>query len=311
MILFAFYSILIRADFILLDEIDIIEGAMTFHIRIKIVTLLMTCLCTNAMAVNFKTHKVTENIYVLFGQGGNIAIHLGEDGIYIVDDQFAKLSKQIKKQISALKPGFPEFVINTHFHGDHTGGNEAFARSGSHVIAHDNVHKRLLAKHGSELHYLPKISFSHDLALHFNNEQAQVKHFSHAHTDGDAVVTFTRANVVHMGDLYFNLGGLPFIDVDHGGSVNGLLKALRAISLSIDDETVVIPGHGQISNKNQLLQYIALIEKARFLILQAMKSAKTEEQMVQLDPLSTLAITHANWLPKERVTRLFYRSLAQ
>ncbi|KAF7767505.1 hypothetical protein PCIT_a4406 [Pseudoalteromonas citrea] len=280
--------------------------AMNYVIKVIIVFLIFGF---SAKAVDFRTHKLTEQVHVLFGQGGNIAIHIGDDGTYIVDDQFAKLSAQIKQQISALKPGSPEFVINTHFHGDHTGGNEAFSLAGSHVIAHDNVHKRLVKKHGKASAYLPRVSFDNTLTLHFNNEQAHIAHFAHAHTDGDAVVTFTKANIVHMGDLYFNLGGLPFVDVDSGGSVDGLLKALHHIVTALDDNSVVIPGHGAVSNKAELLQYIARVEQARTLILNAMTQAATQEEMVKFDPLSPLNLPYTSWLPKERVTQLFYRSL--
>lgn len=278
---------------------------------VKVAVMVAFCWCYSAIAVEFRTHKLTEHVYVLFGQGGNIAIHVGDDGTYIIDDQFARLSTQIKKHISALKPGVPEFVINTHFHGDHTGGNEAFSLAGSHVIAHDNVHKRLVKKHGTASAYLPRVSFDQTLTLNFNNEQAHIAHFAHAHTDGDAVVTFTKANIVHMGDLYFNLGGLPFVDVDSGGSVDGLLRALRDIKAAINDKTVLIPGHGEVSNKGELVQYIVRIDKARTLMLKAMAQGATQQEVLRLDPLAELNLPYTNWLPRERVTQLFYRSLAK
>lgn len=179
-----------------------------------------------------KPQKLSEHIYVLFGQGGNIAASVGDDGVYIIDDQFAKLSPEIKATLSSLKPGSAEFVINTHHHGDHTGGNENFAKAGAHVIAHKNVHKRLEEKHGVNSDYLPVISFGEDLTLHFNNEHARIAHYANAHTDGDAVIFFTNDNIIHTGDIYFNSGSLPFVDVDSGGSVDGILKRLM-ILLSI------------------------------------------------------------------------------
>lgn len=253
--------------------------------------------------------KLSESVYVLFGQGGNIAASVGDDGIYIIDDQFAKLSDDIKKTISDLKPGSAEFVINTHHHGDHTGGNENFAKAGAHVIAHDNVHKRLEEKHGANSDYLPRISFGHDLKLHFNNEHARVVHYAHAHTDGDSVIFFSNDNIVHMGDIYFNFGSLPFVDVDSGGSVDGVLAAVDDVINQIDDNTQVIPGHGPVSDRSGLITYRKLVQKAKDVMLKAMQNDASLQQVLDADPLSELGLKYANWLPKERVTTLFYRSL--
>ena len=253
--------------------------------------------------------KLSESVYVLFGQGGNIAASVGDDGIYIIDDQFAKLSDDIKKTISDLKPGSAEFVINTHHHGDHTGGNENFAKAGAHVIAHDNVHKRLEEKHGANSDYLPRISFGHDLKLHFNNEHAHVVHYAHAHTDGDSVIFFSNDNIVHMGDIYFNFGSLPFVDVDSGGSVDGVLAAVDDVINQIDDNTQVIPGHGPVSDRSGLITYRKLVQKAKDVMLKAMQNDASLQQVLDADPLSELGLKYANWLPKERVTTLFYRSL--
>jgi cyclase len=253
--------------------------------------------------------KLSESVYVLFGQGGNIAASVGDDGIYIIDDQFAKLSDDIKKTISDLKPGSAEFVINTHHHGDHTGGNENFAKAGAHVIAHDNVHKRLKEKHGEGSEFLPRISFGHDLKLHFNNEHAHVVHYKHAHTDGDSVIFFSNDNIVHMGDIYFNFGSLPFVDVDSGGSVDGVLAAVDDVINQIDDNTQVIPGHGPVSDRSGLITYRKLVQKAKDVMLKAMQNDASLQQVLDADPLSELGLKYAKWLPKERVTTLFYRSL--
>lgn len=253
--------------------------------------------------------KLSDHVYVLFGQGGNIAASVGDDGIYIIDDQFAKLSDDIKKTISDLKPGSAEFVINTHHHGDHTGGNENFAKAGAHVIAHDNVHKRLEEKHGANSDYLPRISFGHDLKLHFNNEHAHVVHYAHAHTDGDSVIFFNNDNIVHMGDIYFNFGSLPFVDVDSGGSVDGILAAVNDVIKQINERTIVIPGHGPVSDRSGLVTYAKLVQKAKDLMLNAMQNNASLEQVIKADPLAELGLEYAGWLPKEKVTTLFYRSL--
>ncbi|CAH9066153.1 hypothetical protein PSECIP111854_03831 [Pseudoalteromonas sp. CIP111854] len=261
--------------------------------------------------VEFKIQQISSNLHVLYGQGGNIAISTGEDGIYLVDDQFAKLSEDIKKQISQLQPGAPEFVINTHHHGDHTGGNENFANAGSHVIAHHNVYNRLKEKHGEGSSYLPVISFSKDLTLHFNGEHAHLWHFAHAHTDGDAVIFYKNANVVHMGDIFFNLNSLPFVDVDSGGNLDGLIKAVEATVERIDDKTKVIPGHGPVTDKQSLTSYLALLKHAKQLMLASMKEHKTLEAIQAARPLAPLGLSYSGWLPETRVTKLFYRSLSQ
>ena len=279
----------------------------------KILPALITGLllngATHADENPVTAEKLSDSVYVLFGQGGNIAASVGEDGIYIIDDQFAKLSNDIKKTISDLKPGSAEFVINTHHHGDHTGGNENFAKAGAHVIAHDNVHKRLEEKHGANSDYLPRISFGHDLKLHFNNEHAHVVHYAYAHTDGDSVIFFNNDNIVHMGDIYFNFGSLPFVDVDSGGSVDGILAAVNDVIKQIDERTIVIPGHGPVSDRSGLETYAKLVKKAKDLMLKAMQNNASLEQEIKADPLAELGLEYAGWLPKEKVTTLFYRSL--
>ncbi|KPV99551.1 MBL fold metallo-hydrolase [Pseudoalteromonas sp. P1-11] len=274
-----------------------------------LITGLLLSSATHADENPVTAEKLSDSVYVLFGQGGNIAASVGEDGIYIIDDQFAKLSNDIKKTISDLKPGSAEFVINTHHHGDHTGGNENFAKAGAHVIAHDNVHKRLEEKHGANSDYLPRISFGHDLKLHFNNEHAHVVHYAHAHTDGDSVIFFNNDNIVHMGDIYFNFGSLPFVDVDSGGSVDGILEAVNDVIKQIDERTIVIPGHGPVSNRSGLETYAKLVKKAKDLMLKAMQNDASLEQVLKADPLAELGLEYAGWLPKEKVTTLFYRSL--
>lgn len=278
----------------------------------KHIICLSTILFLNtslSYANQVKVQKLNKNIYVLFGQGGNIAASIGDDGIYIVDDQFAKLSDDIKNKLKDIKPNTPEFVINTHHHGDHTGGNENFAQSGSHIISHNNVRERLKDKHGEKSDYLPVLTFSKDINLHFNDEHAKLIHYKNAHTDGDAIVFFENANVVHMGDIYFNLNSLPFIDVNSGGSVNGVIDAVTDVLTKIDNDTQVIPGHGPISNKQELNNYLHLVKKAKKLVLEAMKTNKTEQAIIDAKPLDSLKLTYSNWLPQERVTKLFFQSL--
>ena len=283
----------------------------------KLPLALSACLLLStqsAMADNHAKSPLTvkpvgEQLHVIYGQGGNIAVSHGKDGLYIIDDQFARLSKDIKKALGDIKTNKAEFVVSTHHHGDHTGGNENFAKEGSHIIAHHNVHQRLEKEHGKNSKFLPVISFGDDMTLHFNNEQANMKHYPHAHTDGDAVIFFTKANVIHTGDIYFNLGGLPFVDVDSGGSVNGIINAVTDILIHADDNTKIIPGHGKVTDKKGLAQYLALMKKAKGIMVKAMADNKSQADVVAMKPLDILNLTYSNWLPQERTTNLFYRSL--
>lgn len=282
----------------------------------KFPLLLGACLYLCTQSVVADEHKspltvksISKQLHVIYGQGGNIAVSHGRDGLYIIDDQFARLSNDIKQALGNIHTNRAEFVVSTHHHGDHTGGNENFANDGSHIIAHHNVHKRLTVKHGENSKFLPVISFGNDMTLHFNNEKAKMKHYPNAHTDGDSVIFFTKANVVHMGDIYFNLGGLPFIDVDNGGSVNGVINAVSDVLTRINHDTVIIPGHGQVTDKKELNIYLTLIKEAKKLMLAAMAGGKTQAQVVALKPLSCLRLTYSDWLSEERTTTLFFQSL--
>ena len=213
-----------------------------------LITGLLLSGATHADENPVTAEKLSDSVYVLFGQGGNIAASVGEDGIYIIDDQFAKLSNDIKKTIS-------------------------------------------------------------DLKLHFNNEHAHVVHYAYAHTDGDSVIFFNNDNIVHMGDIYFNFGSLPFVDVDSGGSVDGILAAVNDVIKQIDERTIGIPGHGPVSDRSGLVTYAKLVKKAKDLMLKAMQNNASLEQEIKADPLAELGLEYAGWLPKEKVTTLFYRSL--
>jgi cyclase len=239
--------------------------------------------------VQIKVTKVSGNIYMLEGAGGNIAASVGEDGIVIVDDQFAPLADKIAAALKGIgvtdKP--VRFVLNTHYHGDHTGGNLAFATSGSTVIAQDNVRKRLetggKAGNGATVGPAPKgalpiITFDHDVTVHLNGEDIRALHFPAGHTDGDAIVFFPKANVVHMGDDFVRYG-YPFIDVNSGGSVQGMIAACEKVVAVLPPDVKVIPGHGQLSNLDEVKDYIVMLKGTSAAVEAALKSGKTVDQM--------------------------------
>ena len=203
--------------------------------------------------VEIKATKISGNVYMLEGSGGNIGVSVGTDGILIVDDQFAPLAEKIRAALKTLGDGKLKFILNTHWHGDHTGGNAQFGREAP-IIAHDNVRKRLSTEQRSELfkqttpaspkEALPVITFDQSLSVHFNGEEIRVIHFPHGHTDGDSVIFFTTSNVVHLGDDFF-AGRFPFVDLESGGSVQGLTKNIADIIPKIPAGAKLIPGHGR------------------------------------------------------------------
>ena len=264
--------------------------------------LVMLVICGMAQAqdqdfskVQIKATKVSGNIYMLEGSGGNIAASVGPDGIVIVDDQFAPLADKIQAALKNLgitdKP--VRFVINTHYHGDHTGGNEPFANTGSTVIAQDNVRKRLetggAAGNGGSVRMevkpapkgaLPIITFEHDVTVHLNGEDIRALHFPAGHTDGDAIIFFPKNNVVHMGDDFVRYG-FPFIDVTSGGSVQGMIAAMEKVSAQLTSDVKVIPGHGALSNLDDVRAYTKMLRETSAAVQKALDEKKTLEQMKQ------------------------------
>ncbi|MDQ3229953.1 MAG: MBL fold metallo-hydrolase, partial [Pseudomonadota bacterium] len=212
--------------------------------------------------VEIKTTALRDGTHMLTGAGGNIVASAGSDGVFIIDDQFAPLSDKIRAAVGKLSDKPLRFVVNTHWHGDHTGGNENLGKAGAVIVAHDNVRKRMSVEQlllGNKIPAspgaaLPVVTFASDLNLHLNGDSVHVQHVAHAHTDGDALVKFERANVLHMGDVYFN-GLYPFIDASSGGSIGGLLAAIDSGLALSDDNTIVVPGHGPVSNRSELAAY--------------------------------------------------------
>ncbi|HBK91871.1 MAG TPA: MBL fold metallo-hydrolase, partial [Parvularcula sp.] len=242
-----------------------------------IFALSLTLAASTALAqqdfskVEIKATEIVSGIYILEGAGGNIGLSVGADGAFVIDDQFAPLSDKIMAAIKAIDAAPVEFLLNTHWHGDHTGGNEAFGAAGAHIVAHDNVRKRL--KEGLKRETrdtppapegaLPVVTFSDQASFYWNGRDIRVIHLNNAHTDGDAIVHFRDANVIHTGDIYFNTGGYPFIDLASGGSFDGLIAAQEAILALCDDKTVIIPGHGALASKATLAANIAMLKDVR------------------------------------------------
>jgi cyclase len=236
--------------------------------------------------VEIKATKVAGGIYMLEGSGGNIGVSVGSDGILIVDDQFAPLADKIHaalKGLDAASGAKLKFVLNTHWHGDHTGGNEIFGAEAP-IIAHENVRKRLSTEQkvlgnvvpASPKGALPVITFGDKVSVHFNGEEIKVIHFPAGHTDGDSVIFFTGSNVVHMGDDFF-AGRFPFVDLASGGSVQGLTENVGKILAQLPADVKVIPGHGPLSNKSDLEKFHRMLVETTAVVEKGMKAGKTME----------------------------------
>jgi len=273
--------------------------------------------------VEIKVTKVSGNIYMLEGQGGNIAASVGEDGIVIVDDEFAPLAEKIQAALKNLaitdKP--VRFVINTHYHGDHTGGNVPFATSGSTLIAQDNVRKRLAsggtAGNGgsvkmeakpAEKAALPIITFEHDVTVHLNGEDIRALHFPSGHTDGDAIIFFPKNNVVHMGDDFVRYG-FPFIDVAGGGSVQGMIDGVEKAAAQLPADVKVIPGHGALSNLDDVRAYVKMLKETSAAVQKAIDAHKTLDQMKQEKILAPWAKWSGDFVNQDTFIETLYNSL--
>lgn len=222
--------------------------------------------------VQIRAQKLADRVYVLFGSGGNIGLSVGDDGAFIVDDQFAPLSEKIKTAIAALTDKPLRFVVNTHWHGDHSGGNANFGRAGAVILAQDNVRTRM----GSEQtnarskqtipaaphEALPVVTFANGITLHLNGDSVHVFHVAHAHTDGDAIIHYVGSNVIHMGDTFFN-GFYPYIDTGSGGSIDGVIAAADSALAAAKPDTKIIPGHGPVGTTNDLREYRRVMAQIR------------------------------------------------
>lgn len=224
--------------------------------------------------VEIKATQVARNIYMLEGAGGNIGASIGPDGNLIVDDQFAPLAPKIDAALQKLNPGKLKFVLNTHHHGDHTGGNAIFGGKEAVIIAQSNVRKRLAGESDAKPEALPVVTFDQSAAVHFNGEEIKLLHHGPGHTDGDSIIYFTGANVVHMGDQFFN-GGFPFIDLKSGGSVAGYIETVGAVLEKIPADARIIPGHGKLGTVSDLKNFQEMLQETAGIVKQGIAEGKS------------------------------------
>lgn len=250
---------------------------------LPIITLVVGLIASASLAqqdfsqVEIKVVPVSKNIYLLEGSGGNIGVSVGEDGILIVDDQFAPLADKIEAALKGLNPGKLKFVLNTHHHGDHTGGNVVFGAKDATIIAQSNVRDRLTKDTKLKKEAYPVITFDQSASVHFNDEEIKLIHYGPGHTDGDSVIYFTKANVVHMGDQFVN--GFPFVDFSSGGNVDGYVKTIASVLEKIPTDAKIIPGHGKLSTYDDLKKYHAILVETIELVRQQIAAGKSLDEI--------------------------------
>lgn len=262
---------------------------------------------------------IRDGLALLTGEGGNIVASVGADGTFIIDDQYAQLSDKIRAALATLGDQPVRFILNTHFHGDHTGGNQSFGAAGAVIVAQDNVRERMsrdqfLQTFKRDLKAappaaLPLVTFSDGLSLHLNGQDVRAIHVAHAHTDGDALVWFEQAKVLHMGDLYFN-GLYPFIDVDAGGGIHGMIAGVQRALAMIDDSVIVVPGHGPLSNRTELKRYGEMLVDLRDRIAALKAQGKSLQQAIEAKPSAEYdAALGGKFISPELLVELIYRSV--
>ena len=270
-----------------------------------------------ASHLELNTTKLTNSMYVIHGSGGNVILSIGNDGIILVDDQYAPVTEKMKSVIANITNKPIKFVINTHWHPDHVGGNEKLGEAGAIIISHDNVRKRLsndqffelinqtipaLSKKG-----LPIITFSDNMTFYQNNDEIRISYLDNGHTDGDSAVYFTQNNVIHVGDD-FSDRAYPFMDLSTGGSIDGLISSLQSIISMINNDTKVVAGHSGISNQTKVKDYVGMLIDVRSVISNMIKEGKTLDEIIQSKPTSQYDTIYQDYSfikPKDFVTNLY------
>jgi glyoxylase-like metal-dependent hydrolase (beta-lactamase superfamily II) len=295
----------------------------TAYLLLLVVGSVLLFISLSNFPIAFATHlelnttKLTDGIYVIHGSGGNVILFIGNDGIILVDDQYAPVTEKMKSVIANITNKPIKFVINTHWHPDHVGGNERLGEAGAIIISHENVRKRLnqnqffeminqtipaLSKKG-----LPLITFSDNMTFYQNNDEIKISYLDNGHTDGDSAVYFTKNNVIHVGDD-FSDRAYPFIDLSTGGSIDGLISSLLSIISMINNDTKVVAGHSGISNQTKVKDYANMLIDVRSVISEMITEGKSLAKIIQLKPTSQYDTTYNDYSfidPNDFVTNIY------
>jgi len=253
--------------------------------KIKLMVSILFICCSFVFADDFnnvkiKVTKAAGSVYMLQGAGGNIGVLATKKGLVLVDDQFSPLAERINNAMQGISKQGLKYIVNTHFHGDHTGSNSFFSDKAP-IFAHKNVRTRLAHKEPAEQVALPVVTYEQGLTIYLDDEEIQLTHYAHGHTDGDTAVYFKKANVLHTGDLFFELG-FPYIDLKHGGSVNGYLAAVNTMLATTPDDVVIIPGHGKLTNKKRYQAFADMITFSIKHVSELIKQGKSEKDIIAL-----------------------------
>jgi glyoxylase-like metal-dependent hydrolase (beta-lactamase superfamily II) len=271
--------------------------------------------------VEIRTTELANGIYMLEGAGGNIGVSVGPDGVFLIDDQYAPLSEKIRAALAELDEGPIRFLLNTHVHGDHIGGNENFGQGGTVILAHENVRRRMsVAQFATYLDRevpaappaaLPVVTFEDGVTLHFNGQAVHITHLPSAHTDGDSIVHFPDSDVLHMGDVLFS-ATYPFVDLESGGTVEGTIAGVERGLEIAGENTKIIAGHGPLIGRTELEAYRSMLVTVRDLALWAIAGGQSVDQLIASDPLEELNPRWAGGDPAlaERTIRAFYTDLS-
>ncbi|MFM2022215.1 MAG: hypothetical protein RJB02_1923 [Pseudomonadota bacterium] len=290
----------------------------TIALLLSIVALTSVAQAQQDMSkVEIKAEQLAPGVAVLFGAGGNIGVSYGEDGTVLIDDQFAPLTGKIQTAIAGLGANPVKFLINTHWHGDHTGGNENFGKAGAVIMAHDNVRVRMASDQktgfgeikASPKAALPVITYAEGLKLHLNGEEVRVVSVPPAHTDGDSIVHWTKSNVIHMGDLYFNKVTFPFVDRSSGGDVRGVIIAADKALAMADDATKIIPGHGPVATKADLKAYRDMVSEIVSRVEKAAKEGKTLAEVKAMKPADGFGVATNGFITANRFVETVYATV--
>lgn len=267
--------------------------------------------------VEVKAEQLAPGVAVLFGAGGNIGVSFGEDGTVLIDDQYAPLTGKIQAAVAALGATPVKFLVNTHWHGDHSGGNENLGKAGAVIMAHDNVRVRMAAGGNvaggatppAAKAALPVITYADGLKLHLNGEDIRIVHVDPAHTDGDSFVHWTQANVIHMGDLFMKQISFPFVDVGSGGDVRGFVAAADAVLAIANDQTKIIPGHGAIATKADLQNHRNMIATVIAKVEAGIKAGQSLDQIKATNPTDGFGVNPNGFISADRFVEAVYSNL--
>jgi cyclase len=268
--------------------------------------------------VEMKAEKLTPGVAVLFGAGGNIGVSYGEDGTILIDDQFAPLTAKIQKAVADLGASPVKFLVNTHWHGDHTGGNENLGNAGAVIMAHDNVRVRMATPQSrdgkvtaaSPKAALPVVTYDKGVKLHLNGEEVRAIALAPAHTDGDSIIHWTKSNVIHMGDTFFNKVTFPFVDLNSGGNVRGVIKAADTALAIANDETKIIPGHGAVATKAELQAYRNMVAQITAKVDAAMKKRMPLDKIKAMKPADGYGVKADGFITADKFVEAVYKSLS-